>query len=117
MSLVNLRLVVFSLPSWLDFKCRWPKQICNLQSRAREADFLEKGTLFYKSKKSKQARMLKFRGLSVLIKCTFLMNNMLLNLAVVEQQDVAIHLLYNFIPHNACKMFTTFAKCYKLRVS
>ena len=29
---------------------------------------------------------------------------MLLNLAFMHQQEVAIHLFHNFIPHNACKM-------------
>ena len=29
---------------------------------------------------------------------------MLLNLSFIHQQEVAIHLFHNFIPHNACKM-------------
>ena len=29
---------------------------------------------------------------------------MLLNLSFMHQQEVAIHLFHNFIPHNACKM-------------
>ena len=47
--------------------------------------------------------MPEFRGQSVLNKCIF-GNKNVLNLAVIYQQDVAIHLLHNFIPHNACKM-------------